>query len=404
MTSISFATPSSRPSHALLIGEFSAEFLAAFAEVWSRIGGTLQCQKASARSFERADTTGCAAIAAYITSREEEYWIERTQVPAVNVSALLNHSHIPQVTVDQHAVGNLAAEHFLEHGHQYFACVGYADLRLSEERLLGYTQRVREAKRESWQCLLQDEDRHGPHGLGLQPNSVRRIAEWLKQLPRPLAIFAANDSLALATAQAIRSLRALIPEDYAVLGTDNSPITAAASPQISSIELPQAVLGRRCANMLVNALNGTPLIQHTLFPMDIAQRISTSYFAFDQPFLQSLNRRIQHYQPAVDRQEHITVETIAQDLAVSPRQLNRRLRSKCDTTLVRLLRRTKLRHARQWLSSSSMDITRIAQICGFGTRQGLAKALREEYGMAISDVRSVRRGNASIVDRKKILG
>ena len=40
-----------------------------------------------------------------------------------------------------------------------------------------------------------------------------------------------------------------------------------------------------------------------------------------------------------------------------------------------------------------MTVATVAQRSGFGTRQGLAKAMREEYDLAISDVRAVRRGH-----------
>ena len=250
-------------------------------------------------AFQQADTTGCSAIAAYVTTDQDAAWTERVGVPALNVSGLHELDRLPRVTVDQHSVGSLAAEHFLLRGYHHFAAIGYDHVALSQQRISGFRHRLQRAQRPVQHFAIPAQDRHGHHGLGLQPRSISKIAHWLEQLPPETAIFAINDALAVAVAQAAVTIRRRIPQDVAILGTDNTPIAAAASPQLSSIVLPQAVLGRRCGSMLAAALQGAALVHSSVAAMDIEARASTSHFATEAPLLGALHDLLQSYNPSI---------------------------------------------------------------------------------------------------------
>lgn len=65
--------------------------------------------------------------------------------PVVNLSMRLAETGLPTVAPDNHAVGRIAAEHFLERGFRTFAYLEFSDAWFSGERHAGFRERLAEA-------------------------------------------------------------------------------------------------------------------------------------------------------------------------------------------------------------------------------------------------------------------
>jgi len=74
--------------------------------------------------------------------------------------------------------------------------------------------------------------------------------------PRPTAVFAANDLMALGAYLAIREAGLHIPHDVAVVGFDNIPTSRLVSPPLTTVDQFQHRVGQRAAEMLLERLNG----------------------------------------------------------------------------------------------------------------------------------------------------
>lgn len=76
---------------------------------------------------------------------------------------------------------------------------------------------------------------------GLLPSArtdegIVRLGEWLKSLPRPLAVVALSDHYALHVTDACHGAGLGVPEDVAVLGVDDDPhVCRLTNPVLSSI-------------------------------------------------------------------------------------------------------------------------------------------------------------------------
>jgi LacI family transcriptional regulator len=76
----------------------------------------------------------------------------------------------------------------------------------------------------------------------------------LVQEPRPTAVFAANDSMALGALSAFREAGLRVPEDIAIVGFDDIPIARFLTPPLTTVRVEIAELGRRAVSHVINAL------------------------------------------------------------------------------------------------------------------------------------------------------
>ncbi|MFT3998107.1 MAG: LacI family DNA-binding transcriptional regulator [Asticcacaulis sp.] len=73
----------------------------------------------------------------------------------------------------------------------------------------------------------------------------------LSQSPRPTAIFASNDEMAVGVYKAAAELGLTIPEDLSVVGYDDAPIAARVTPGLTSVRAPIRDMGRAAASSLI---------------------------------------------------------------------------------------------------------------------------------------------------------
>ncbi len=91
-----------------------------------------------------------------------------------------------------------------------------------------------------------------------EEDGYRAARQALEASPRPTAIFAANDLMALGAMTAIRELGLRIPEDVAVMGFDDIFASRVVTPPLSTVNQFQHELGRVAAEMLLERLNDLP--------------------------------------------------------------------------------------------------------------------------------------------------
>ena len=163
--------------------------------------------------------------------------------------------NIPLVAIDERASARACAEHLESLGHKRFAIVTF---KLGGDEYCGYIDRNRvkkscyEHNRLRVSAYLDVLDRAG---LDV---SVR-IWEWhrsneeggriageslLKEHPRPTAILAASDRLAIGVIEAARNCNLRVPQDLAVTGFDDIPAGKFITPQLTTIHQPMAEKGR----------------------------------------------------------------------------------------------------------------------------------------------------------------
>lgn len=76
-------------------------------------------------------------------------------------------------------------------------------------------------------------------------------ARLLGLVPRPTAVFCANDLLALGVLQALYAAGVRVPQDIAIVGYDDIEFAAAAAVPLTSVRQPAVVMGRMAAELLL---------------------------------------------------------------------------------------------------------------------------------------------------------
>ncbi|MFD0257477.1 LacI family DNA-binding transcriptional regulator [Kitasatospora indigofera] len=172
--------------------------------------------------------------------------LRRNNVPFVLVDRVLPGAEACSVAVDDVAGGAMAARHLLEGGHHLIAYVGGGHpLQQVRDRREGALQAAALAGhgRESLVDVRVDRlDVEAGRDAG---------ARLLGLMPRPTAVFCANDLLALGVLQTAFAAGLRVPEDLAIVGYDDIEFAAAAAVPLTSVRQPAEAMGRSAAELLL---------------------------------------------------------------------------------------------------------------------------------------------------------
>jgi DNA-binding LacI/PurR family transcriptional regulator len=175
------------------------------------------------------------------------------------------------VNLDNAAGAALAMQHLFAQKRTRVAFIGGSLAHFSiAQRALGYRRAFFEAG------LLFDPSLEVPIDAGLDADAGAALAmERLLDTPgpRPDAIFAYNDTAALAAMRVCLARGVRIPEDIAIIGFDDIPAASHSAPPLSTIAVDKEALGRRGVELL---LEDTPAELEVHLPVHLIARASTS--------------------------------------------------------------------------------------------------------------------------------
>jgi LacI family transcriptional regulator len=175
---------------------------------------------------------------------------------------------MPTVDSDNFAGAILATEHLLGLGHRRIGFIGgRADLESARLREVGFRKAMAEARVAVDESLV----RVGDFRIETAEGAAHQL---LNRPDRPTAVFAANDLSAIATMTAARGLGLTLPEDLSVIGFDNVPESALASPPLTTIMQPLQQMGAEALLLLVDLIAGVERDPHVRLPTELVVRSS----------------------------------------------------------------------------------------------------------------------------------
>jgi len=177
----------------------------------------------------------------------------------------------PHLDVDGQQGVRRITEHLLDAGRRRIAYIGApTDLMFASHRLAGYREALEArglAFDETLVTLGRLTERSG-HEAALQ---------LLSQNPRPDAIAACNDLMALGVISAARKMGLSVGRELAVTGFDDVPLAAHAHPPLTTVRQPIYEIGRRICRMLIHLLEDDPLDErHVILEPELVIRASST--------------------------------------------------------------------------------------------------------------------------------
>lgn len=319
--------------------------------------------------------SGDGVIAA-ISDHDEARSAERLDIPVVNLAATVHDLPFPRVMVDHYAIGRMAAEHLLQRGFQSLGVYGFEGPWYSAERQRGFEERAAEAGIPC-EVLLQ------PTPTDTKMSWQERFAfldTWLTSLTIPIGIFAVHDYRARILIDECNSLGLKVPQDVAVIGTDNdTTVCEHCHPALSSVARNPWENGYQAAAML-DVLMGGKTLERTeivLPPEGVVQRGSTDTVAVLDPHV----RTVVYFMRA-HFQEPLDMDRLSELVPISRRLLEKRFLESLECTLHEYLCRLRVEQAQKLLlDPRRMKIHTVAKACGFSNQDHMRLVFLRIVGM-----------------------
>lgn len=178
----------------------------------------------------------------------EEY--TRHNIPLVFVDRVFEDDDYNKVMIDNRKAGYKMTAHLIEQG-----CIRIAHLtgnlsrNVYRERKAGYQRAILENNLPFLEELVFETD--------LTEEAAFSVAnQILKMVPRPDALFVANDLCAVICMKVFKDAGLKIPADIAIGGFNNDITSRISDPMITTINYPGEEMGKTAARQLINQLDG----------------------------------------------------------------------------------------------------------------------------------------------------
>lgn len=191
---------------------------------------------------------GIIFVAAGDQADSLDYLVLRN-LPVVMIDREVPNVDVDAVLTDHQLGGYLATRHLLELGHTRIACIaGPSTITPSAERIIGYRNALEQAGLAYDESLVIRGDYHARSGLEIT-HAILQIK------PRPTAIFALNDLMALGALRAAAEAGCSVPGDLAIVGYDDLELAHFTNPPLTTIAQPKKEIGAQAVRLLIERMS-----------------------------------------------------------------------------------------------------------------------------------------------------
>ena len=303
------------------------------------------------------------------------------RMPVVELELPLLHPDV-NIIIDNTAIAQCAFTHFRARGFDNYAYVGSNhphEAPYSRERENAFRSAAANAG-----CGCQVYRSLRSKTGHRQPSDIPALAKWLSGLPKPCAVMAYADSIALLIIDACHYAHLTIPEQIQVIGVDNdTDICENTQPSITSIWPDFYEAGRLAAEMLHKIiLNGRPAksISLTYGVRALIERTSTVDLRGGGRLVSLANNYLRQ-----NFRSRLNISTLAKSLNVSRRLLEIRYREIMGRTVHEEWSRLRLEEAKRLLLAH-LPVESVFERCGFSTVAAFRKAFKSHCGINPSEM------------------
>lgn len=308
--------------------------------------------------------------------------------PVVNVSCY-DHGlpDIPQCTVNEQIVGEMAAAHLMDCGLSHFAYYGPSDRP-------GYRDKpgdvfVKTVRAQGFDC-------HTTHRIPEELEQRTRrgsfdspLLAWLKKLPKPVGLFTWSDVQGLRITGACRAAGVRVPDEVAVLcGERDDLMSMVSRPTLSSIDTGPTRIGYEAAAMLDEIMQGKRpgVPTRHVPPLAVISMGSTDTLAVPDEVVATALKYIR-----ANLKRSFGVEQLCQAAGVSRRSLEVRFQTELRRSPAAEIRRYRVEKAKQLILSTDWSLGQIGEACGYDYPETFSRAFKRESGQTPNQFRAIAR-------------
>lgn len=304
--------------------------------------------------------------------------------PAVTVSNKTEAGRLSVVCSDDRAVGQMAAAYLNGLGLRNLAVLGcwegYAGARAD-----GFAEAAQTLGRT---CQL-FRPKVGVRTVERERELDEEIGMWLRSLPTPCGIYCVDDRFAVEVHKWARSLGRRVPDDWAILGTDNDHLLLELLDcPVSSVELNGRQIGFEAAKLLARQLRGEAAgpVRLEIPPRRIVPRASTDLRYDEDPIVRVILKRM-----LADPGCAWTVASLVEGLGLSRRAAELRFRKQTGGGIYDRLIELRIARAKEALIEGTESVGRISEKLGFYDQRQLSHLFKLRTGLTPREFRNRHR-------------
>ena len=295
--------------------------------------------------------------------------------------------HALRVNHDSESIGRLAAREFLSLGLASFAYFGFTGMFWSEERGRCFDEALRLNGRTAQtftRRFFESGKRTAEKGFRNQ------FTAWLKKLPKPCGLFAANDLLAVEALNVCQVIGTAVPDEIAVLGVDNDEITCEnAEPTLSSVRPNFEEAGYLSAQLL-----GERLARGGRFAGDVRRSFAAAGIVRRQStrLMPKSNAEVTKAMEVIRLRacEGLKPRDVFALFAKSRRSVELKFKAITGHSVQEAINLARLERVKDLLAREDVKIESIAGRCGWKSAAQLRVFFREVEGVSLREWRRAR--------------
>jgi LacI family transcriptional regulator len=213
----------------------------------------------------------------------------------------------------------------------------------------------------------------------------RRLAEWLRRLPKPVGVICVETGGGGYIIRVCHSLGLRVPEDVAVVGTDDTDLSLSSTPTLTSVVPAGETIGFEAMRVLERMMLGQPAPEETVRvkAMGLHVRQSTGLKRVEICDIAAAMEYINQHAC-----KGITVAQLIQETQhVSRWTFQKHFQAATGRTAGDVIRQRQLQEAQRLLRTTELSMTMIAEQCGFSASNEFARAFRVLEGRSPSQYR-----------------
>jgi LacI family transcriptional regulator len=193
--------------------------------------------------------------------------IGSSTVPILCYGESGNHN-IPSIDVDRRNAIFTAVHHLWTLGHRRIAYIGDMNLKIQQEKYIGFTEGVMKHGLPSHPDMVVNTD-----GLGWQ-NGYQAAKQLLASPFQPTAVVSASYDLTLGMIRAIKEANLRIPQDISIISYDNIPQMADLEIPITAVGAPVAKVAKCIVQSLLNLIDNNEFSEFKFVKSELIERES----------------------------------------------------------------------------------------------------------------------------------